>query len=50
MLRAPREQVKFDIFESRVDEGMLEWFRQRFTIPSEYSLFVTDKKVHEPYK
>ena len=45
----PREQVKSDVFESRVDEGMLEWFRQRFSIPSEYSLYVTDKKAHEPY-
>ena len=39
---APREQVKFDIFESKVDEGMLEWFRHRFSIFFEYSL-------HEPY-
>ena len=35
--------------ESRVDEGMLEWFRQMFNISSEYSLCVTDKKAHEPY-
>ena len=41
--------MKFDIFEFRVDEGMLEWFKRRFNIPSEYSLCVTDKKVHEPY-
>ena len=46
---APREQVKSDIFESRVDEGMLEWFRRRFSIPSGYTLSVTDKKAHEPY-
>ena len=45
----PREQVKSDIFESRVDEGMLEWFRHRFSIPSDYTLSVTDKKAHEPY-
>ena len=41
--------MKFDIFKSRVDEGMLEWFRRRFTIPLEYSLYTTDKKAHEPY-
>ena len=46
---APKEQVKSDVFESRVDEGMLEWFRHRFFIPSSYTLSVTDKKVHEPY-
>ena len=46
---APREQVKSDIYESRVDEGMLEWFRRRFCILSEYSLCVIDKKAHEPY-
>ena len=46
---APREQVKSDIFESRVDEGMLEWFRGRFCIPFEYSLYITDKKAYEPY-
>ena len=28
---------------------MLEWFRHRFCIPSEYSLYITDKKAHEPY-
>ena len=46
---APREQVKSDIFESRVDEGILEWFRSRFYIPSDYTLSVTDKKAYEPY-
>ena len=46
---APREQVKYDIFESRVNEGMLEWFRSRFIIPSDYTLSITDKKAHEPY-
>ena len=46
---ALREQVKSDIFESRVDEGMLEWFKHRFSIPSDYTLSITDKKVHEPY-
>ena len=49
VLMALREQVKSDIFESRVDEGMLEWFRRRFCIPSEYSFYVTDKKAHESY-
>ena len=28
---------------------MLEWFRRRFTIPIEYSLYTTDKKGHESY-
>ena len=28
---------------------MLEWFRCRFNVPSEYVLSVTDKKAHEPY-
>ena len=46
---APREQVKSDIFDFRVDEEMLEWFRRRFCIPSKYVLSVTDKKAHEPY-
>ena len=46
---APKEQVKYDVFESRVDEGELEWFRRRFNIPSEYILSCTDKKMHEPY-
>ena len=46
---APREQVKCNIFESRVDEGMLEWFRRRFSIPSDYTLSVTDKKAYESY-
>ena len=46
---ALREQVKSDIFESRVDEGMLEWFRSRFSISSNYTLSITDKKIHEPY-
>ena len=45
----PKEQVKSDIFESRVGEGELEWFRWRFNIPSDYTLSVTDKKAHEPY-
>ena len=45
----PREQVKSDIFESRVGEGELEWFRWRFNIPSDYILSVTDKNAHEPY-
>ena len=46
---APREQLKFDVFESRVGEGELEWFRRRFCIPANYTLSVTDKKAHEPY-
>ena len=46
---APREQVKYDIFEFKVDEGMLEWFRRKFTISQEYSLYTIDKKAHEPY-
>ena len=46
---APREQVKYDIFESKVDEGMLEWFRCRFNISLDYTLSVTHKKAHEPY-
>ena len=46
---APRKQVKYDIFESRVDDGMLEWFRRRFSIPSDFTLSVTNKKAHEPY-
>ena len=41
--------MKSDIFESKVYEGMLEWFRHRFCIPSSYTLSVTDKKAHEPY-
>ena len=41
--------MKSDIFESKVDEGILEWFRRRFRIFQEYSLYTTDKKVHEPY-
>ena len=46
---ALREHVKSDDFESRVDEGMLEWFRRRFCIPSYYALSITDKKAYEPY-
>ena len=46
---APREQVKSDVFESRVSEGDLDWFRQRFHIPADYTLSVIDKKAHEPY-
>ena len=46
---APREQVKFNIFESRVDEGMLEQYRHKFDILKEYRLHTTDKKAHEPY-
>ena len=46
---APREQVKSDIFKSRVDEGMLDWFRHRICISSDYTLRVTDKKAHKPY-
>ena len=41
--------MKSDIFDFRVDEGILEWFRRRFSIPSGYTLSVTDKKAHEPY-
>ena len=41
--------MKSDIFESKVDEGMLEWSRRRFRISQEYSLYTTDKKAHEPY-
>ena len=48
-IMAPREQVKSDIFESIVDEGMLEWFRRRFSISFDYTLSVTDKKAHETY-
>ena len=46
---APREQVKSDVFESRVNEKDLDWFRQRFHIPADYTLRVTDKKAHESY-
>ena len=46
---APGEQVKSDVFESRVGKGELEWFRWRFSIPADYILNVTDKKAHEPY-
>ena len=46
---APREQVKSDVFESRVSEKDLEWFRRRFHIPADYTLSATDKKAHEPY-
>ena len=46
---APREQVKSDVFESRVSEKDLVWFRRRFHIPADYTLSVTDKKAHEPY-
>ena len=46
---APREQVKSDIFESRVSEKDLEWLMRRFHIPTDYTLSVTDKKAHEPY-
>ena len=46
---APREQVKSDVFESRVSEKDLQWFRRRFHIPADYILRVTDKKAHEPY-
>ena len=46
---APREQVKSDVFESRVSEKDLRWFRRRFQIPADYTLRVTDKKAHEPY-
>ena len=46
---APREQVKFDVFESRVNEKDLNMFRWRFHIPAEYTLSVTNKKAHEPY-
>ena len=37
------------MFESRVSEKDLEWFRRRFHISADYSLSVTDKKAHEPY-
>ena len=46
---APREQVKSDVFESRVSEKDLVWFRRWFHIPVNYTLNVTDKKAHEPY-
>ena len=46
---APREQVKSDVFESRVGEGELEWFRRWFYLPADYTLSVTDKKAYEPY-
>ena len=46
---APREQVKSDVFESRVSEKDLEWFRRWFHIPADYTLSVTNKKAHEPY-
>ena len=48
-IMAPREQVKSDVFESRVNEKDLDWFRRRFHIPADYTLRVTDKKAHEPY-
>ena len=38
-----------DVLESRVGEEELEWFRRRFNIPADYTLSVTDKKMHEPY-
>ena len=41
--------MKSDVFESRVGEGELEWFKRRFNIPADYTLSVTDKKTHEPY-
>ena len=41
--------MKSDVFESRVGEGELEWFKRRFNIPADYTLSVTDKKAHEPY-
>ena len=44
---APREQVKSDIFRSKVDLSMLDWFRRRFDIPSEYILQITKDKAHE---
>ena len=46
---ALREQVKSGIFYLRVDEGILKWFKHRFSIPSYYTLSVTDKNAHEPY-
>ena len=48
---APKEQVKYDLFESRVDEGMLEWYRRRYSIPKEFILHTIEKKfrVHEPF-
>ena len=46
---ASRKQVKSDVFESRVSEKDLDWFRRRFHIPADYTLSVTDKKVHKPY-
>ena len=41
--------MKSDIFKSKVDQGMLEWFRRRFDIPSEFILHTTKEKAHEPY-
>ena len=41
--------MKSDIFDFRVDEGILEWFKRWFNIPSSYTFSVTDKKAHEPY-
>ena len=41
--------MKFDLFESRIDESMLEWYRRRFGIPQEYLLHITNKKAYEPY-
>ena len=46
---APREQVKSDVFESRVSEKDLDLFRRRFHIPADYTFDVTNKKAHEPY-
>ena len=41
--------MKSDMFESRVGEGDLEWFKRRFNISSDYTLSVNDKKAHELY-
>ena len=46
---ALREQVKSDVFESRVSDKDLDWLRRRFHILAEYTLSVTDKKAHGPY-
>ena len=45
---APREQVKSDIFRSKVDKGMLDWFKRIFDIPSDYILHTTKDKAHDP--
>ena len=48
---APQEQVKYDIFKSRVDEDMLKWYRRRYNIPQDFILHTVENsfRAHGPF-